>query len=162
MAFFNDLLLRIRVVTGMTTKGSNLENTEVDDNFLAIRTELNNRDVIGNVQTWSAGTVNAGEARIYDSKLWLCLVTNSLAPSEGSNWTRITQAQLGHRQNTDTKLDEFGTNEVTAAVLKGFTSRIKITSSGFLVKKAGNTSDNAEVGDWELKDVEDVWMFITH
>ena len=162
MGFFNDILLRIQVVAGMTTKGSNLENTEVDDNFLAIRNEINGRDIIGSIPTWSAGTVNAGEARIYNSALWLAIQTNTNAPSEGVDWTQINAAQLGHRQNTDTKLDEFGANEVTAVVLKGFTSRIKITSTGFIVKKAGNTLDTAESGDWELKDVEDVWTFITH
>ena len=118
MGFFTDILLRVATRSGFTTKGSNLTATEVDENFLAIVDEMANRDIAGNLVTWSAGTVDAGEVRIYDSKLWLALTSNSATPSEGSDWTQINLGVLGHAQNTDTYLDRFGANEVTAAQVK--------------------------------------------
>ena len=103
MGFFTNILLRIATQTGFTTKGSNLTNVEVDTNFLNIANEINNRDIIGNFETWTAGTVEQGEIRIYDSKLWLALTNNAVAPTEGSNWTRINEAKTSHQQNTDVK-----------------------------------------------------------
>jgi hypothetical protein len=121
MNFF-DIILRIVTRAGFTTKASgdanNLTPTEVDNNFLAIVDEVQGRDIAGAFATWSAGTVEAGEVRIYDSKLWLALTTNSATPSEGTDWTQINLGTLGHAQNTDTYLDRFGTNEVTAAQIK--------------------------------------------
>lgn len=122
MNFF-DIILRVVTRAGFTTKPSgdanNLTPTEVDNNFLAIVDEVQGRDIAGAFTTWSeAGTVAVGEVRIYDSKLWLALTSNSATPSEGTDWTQINLGTLGHAQNTDTYLDRFGTNEVTAAEVK--------------------------------------------
>jgi hypothetical protein len=127
MNFF-DIILRIVTRAGFTTKASgdanNLTPTEVDNNFLAIVDEVQGRDIAGAFATWSAGTVEAGEVRIYDSKLWLALTTNSATPSEGTDWTQINLGTLGHAQNTDTYLDRFGTNEVTAAQIKSVVDNV--------------------------------------
>jgi len=132
MNFF-DIILRIVTRAGFTTKASgdanNLTPTEVDNNFLAIVDEVQGRDIAGAFATWSAGTVEAGMVKIYDSKLWLALTTNSATPSEGTDWTQINLGTLGHAQNTDTYLDRFGTNEVTAAQIKSGIRPYKVFTS---------------------------------
>ena len=39
---------------------------------------------------WTSKTYSVGDYCIYKNSMWRCLVANSVAPSEGSNWTRVT------------------------------------------------------------------------
>ena len=39
---------------------------------------------------WTRKTYSVGDYCIYKNQMWRCLVANSVAPSEGSNWTRVT------------------------------------------------------------------------
>ena len=39
---------------------------------------------------WTSKTYSVGDYCIYKNQMWRCLVANSVAPSEGSNWTRVT------------------------------------------------------------------------
>lgn len=39
---------------------------------------------------WTARVYRAGEYATNDGKVWLCLVPNSSAPTEGANWTSVT------------------------------------------------------------------------
>lgn len=39
---------------------------------------------------WTSKTYSVGDYCIHKNSMWRCLVANSVAPSEGSNWTRVT------------------------------------------------------------------------
>ena len=84
-----------------------------------------------------------------------------------SEWTTanptLEEGEMGIE--TDTGLQKVGDGTTAWATLPYFNpinNRIKITTTGFIVKKAGNVLDPPQTGDYELKLIGDVWTWITH
>ena len=55
----------------------------------------NTQYAVGNIKNdlsdvWTSKTYSVGDYCIYKNSMWRCLVANSVEPSEGSNWTRVT------------------------------------------------------------------------
>jgi len=149
-----DILLRERINALLTTKGSKLNNLEIDDNFLAIFVALCSidngvlLDPYDNGRTYKGGvTVFAG----FDSASWKFISDDDqqgIAP--GSNdlvWSLVSISEFAHERDRDTFLAIGTVDEISAANAVDFIDRNveSLTRAELLAKiaaeslKAGKT-----------------------
>jgi hypothetical protein len=114
MGFFTDIFLRIVNRADFNTKGSNLTNIEVDNNFLAIVDEMAARDVKGQFPNWAAGTYAAGRVVKHNGLLWISTTSTTGEPSVSGDWSRSDMSVAAHERNRDTQLVTSGGVAVTA------------------------------------------------
>jgi hypothetical protein len=128
MSFLSELKMRIlddarfdrvdRLLRGL--------DAEVDNNFAAIADYFFGMDAEGEFVSYNPVTVyNPGDAVVFDGKLWLQINSGSpdtsqgITPgTDGTVWFRVRFSKFAHLRNRDTKLDEGGVNEVSAAEIR--------------------------------------------
>jgi hypothetical protein len=140
MSFFTDIFLRIVNRADFNTKGSNLTNQEVDNNFLAIVDEMAARDVKGQFPNWAAGTYAAGRVVKHNGLLWISTTSTTGEPSVSGDWSRVDMSVAAHERNRDTQLVTSGGVAVTADSLSN------VVNAGQLIPFS-LTLENAEISD---------------
>lgn len=121
MPNIEDLTLRSTTQAPFTTKGEALTLAEGDQNLIIIGQSiiaLNNATLIS---AWAIGAAYTSSSFVlYDDKLWKGLASSTgVQPgTDDTKWRRASIGELAHLPNKDTKIDEGGANEVTAAQLK--------------------------------------------
>lgn len=119
----DDVILRIETYTPLVTKGSELTANEVDQNFVNIYKDLENKAEATGVGAYDGGTTyQLSQAVTYNGRTWLYV---NAVPADGIQpgtdflyWVEIDPTFLAHRENSDTKLAEFTADEVSATDLK--------------------------------------------
>lgn len=132
-----DIILRSTTYSPLTTKGSELTYTELDENFIelyAYLTALNNGS---SLTPWSISTTYTGTAYVsYAGNIYKLITSPSLGQVPTSNptvWQLTSVGELAHEKNKDTYLDKGGSYEVTAQDLHGLVNDqvILTTVAGF-------------------------------
>lgn len=123
--YSDDLILRSLIVTGLTTKGSELDPEEVDANFVLLWQDLKARLAAGGLDSYSALVeYSLGAAVKYNDRSWTYVSATATTGTEpGSDpdfWLEVNPEYFAHRKNTDTKLAEGTTDEVSANEIRTF------------------------------------------
>jgi hypothetical protein len=123
--YTDSIILRELIVTGLTTKGSELTAEELDTNFKLIWQDLGARLTAGALPAYdSVKTYSLGNAVKYDDLAWVYVyATPSAGTDPGSDpayWSAVNPEYFAHQQNTDTKLAEGTADEVSAAEIRTF------------------------------------------
>ncbi len=121
----DDLILREETYTGLTTKGSELTNQELDNNFINIRKDIVNLSTAPNLPNYNPITIYSQfNVVTYNDKIYRFI---SVTPQDGIEpssdplvWEEINLNELAHQQNSDIKLAEGTSDEVTANEIRNF------------------------------------------
>lgn len=121
----DDLILREETYPGLTTKGSELTNQELDDNFINIRKDIVNLSTAPNLPNYNPITIYSQfNVVTYNDKIYRFI---SITPQDGIEpgsdplvWQEINLNELAHQQNSDTKLAQGTADEVTANEIRTF------------------------------------------
>lgn len=121
----DNLILREETYSGLNTKGSELTNPELDNNFINIRKDIEALSTAPNLPEYNPATeYSQNQIVLYDDKIWKFI---SLTPQDGIEpgsdplvWNQINLNELAHQQNTDTILSEGTPDEVSANEIRTF------------------------------------------
>jgi len=121
----DNLILREETYPVLTTKGSELTNEELDNNFIYIRQDIEALSTAPNLTPYNPVTeYSQNQIVLYDDKIWKFI---SVTPQDGIEpgsdplvWIQINLNELAHQQNSDTKLAEGTVDEVSANEIRTF------------------------------------------
>lgn len=126
MALNSDgLILREEIFSPLTTKGAELTFEDVDGNFVKIYEDLRALSGSGSLPEWEETTTYSLNVVVsYNGLIWKYV---NAAPSDGVVpgsdplfWVQLVPSELAHAQNTDLKLAEGTSDEVSAAEIRAF------------------------------------------
>lgn len=122
MAGIEDIILRTTSNPPLTTKGSELTWVELDNNFIKIYNALVAQYISSYIPAYDGGATYddvVNNYAFYGNKIykWQNAIAGNTTPGTGGDWSVVWAAELAHRKNSDTILDEGGDNEVTAETI---------------------------------------------
>ena len=125
--YSDNLVLREVILTGLTTKGSDLTASEVDQNFIYLWQDLKAKAAAGatSLPAYNGSkTYTLGEVVGYVDASWLYVnPVDGAGVEPGSDadyWLSIDLESLAHTKDTDTWLDKYGDNAVSAEEIRDF------------------------------------------
>lgn len=139
--FTDDLTLLTASYSPLTTKGSALDVSEHDDNFVFIRKDFESLSFTADVAAYDSGTTYDDTDNRFATnggKTWQWINAtpgSGVTPADGIYWQEVFPAIMAHPINRDTYLDKGGANEISAAdIVAGLAAADATTNLGITTK----------------------------
>jgi len=143
-----DIILRIVNFLPLSTKGSELTSTEVDNNFIAIFNAVTLLENPLLITPFDNGFTYKGGVAVlvaFDAKLWKFVSDDDqqgiLPGTDSEIWLQQSLSTIAHEPDTDIALDLGGPDEITAGDIRDFIDNNveSVTRAGIVALKDAET-----------------------